>query len=391
MLRELAEAAESGWDRARAVPLDWPRLVAARKCQSPELRDRLKSLWARCKKEMGAARSILDASAAEAAEDLRRSAPAMEALLDLCAAFGRAYRDEKLRRNVTDFSDQEHAAVRLLLGEDGRPTELAEIVSGRYLEVMVDEYQDTNQVQNCIFEAVSQGGRRLFTVGDVKQSIYRFRLADPTIFPGEIRGLPAGGPGGGGGAPEDPPVRNFRSRQPVLDAVNFVFGAIMSREMGEMDYGEEEALHRGEGAPALPEDCDVEFHLLGAPRGEGEERPAVSRPLAEARFVARRIRELLDQGYPRHRRGHRAAAALPAGGHRGAHALPRAPAAPLPAGPGGGGDPLRRPGERGLLLHHGGGGGLRPAADPGQPPAGRAPHRRPPLAAVRLLPRTAWR
>ena len=298
MLRELAEAAESGWDRARAVPLDWPRLVAARKCQSPELRDRLKSLWARCKKEMGAARSILDASAAEAAEDLRRSAAAMEALLDLCAAFGRAYRDEKLRRNVADFSDQEHAAVELLLGEEGRPTELAEIVSGRYLEVMVDEYQDTNQVQNCIFEAVSQGGRRLFTVGDVKQSIYRFRLADPTIFLEKYEAYPPADQ-----APEGEPrkillSRNFRSRQPVLDAVNFVFGAIMSREMGEMDYGEEEALcPGGEGALALSEG-EVEFHLLGARRGEEEDRTAVSRPLAEARFVARRVRELLDQGFP---------------------------------------------------------------------------------------------
>ena len=140
MLRELAEAAEIGWDRAGAVPLDWPRLGAARKCQSPELRDRLKSLWARCKKEMDAARSILDVSAAEAAEDLRRSAPAMEALLDLTMAFDRACRREKLRRNATDFADQEHYAVRLLLGEDGTPTELARQWSARYDEIMVDEY-----------------------------------------------------------------------------------------------------------------------------------------------------------------------------------------------------------------------------------------------------------
>ncbi|RAZ93513.1 hypothetical protein DK853_39885, partial [Klebsiella oxytoca] len=78
---------------------------------------------------------------------------------------------EKLRRNVTDFSDQEHYAVRLLPGEDGRPTPLAAVMSERYLEVMVDEYQDTNQVQNCIFDALARGGRSLFTVGDVKQSI----------------------------------------------------------------------------------------------------------------------------------------------------------------------------------------------------------------------------
>lgn len=297
MLEGLAAAAEESWDAARGCTLAFPSLSPVRKCESPELKARLQSQWKRCKEEMKAATAILDASANQAAEDLGRSAPAMEALLDLCAAFGRAYQAEKLRRNVTDFSDQEHAAVRLLLGEDGTPTELSNIVSGRYLEVMVDEYQDTNQVQNCIFEAVSEGGKRLFTVGDVKQSIYRFRLADPTIFLEKYRAYPMAGQAEAGDPRKILLSRNFRSRQPVLDAVNFVFGAILSREMGEMDYGEEEALHFG--ADYLPprQDCAAEFHLLGVPRNKGEER-SVSRPLEEARFAARRIRQLLDEGFP---------------------------------------------------------------------------------------------
>ena len=108
---------------------------------------------------MAAAWSLLEAGGKDAGEDLRRSAPAMEALLQLCMDFSDAYQQEKLRRNVTDFSDQEHYAVRLLLGEDGTPTPLAQVTAGRYREVMVDEYQDTNQVQNCIFDAVSRGGR----------------------------------------------------------------------------------------------------------------------------------------------------------------------------------------------------------------------------------------
>ena len=294
-LEGLAAAADTGWDEAGDWELTFPSLSPVRKCEAPELKAQLQSQWNRCKKEMKAAVSIWDASAAEAAEDLRRSAPAMEALLDLCAAFGRAYQGEKLRRNVTDFSDQEHAAVRLLLGEDGEPTELSDIVSGRYLEVMVDEYQDTNQVQNCIFEAVSQGGRRLFTVGDVKQSIYRFRLADPTIFLEKYTEYPPSDQAADGEPRKILLSKNFRSRQPVLDAVNFVFGAIMSREMGEMDYGEEEALHLGAEQKPERADCAVEFHMLGVPRG-GEE--PVSRPLAEARFVVGRIREMLDEGFP---------------------------------------------------------------------------------------------
>ena len=298
MLRELAEAAEIGWDRAGAVPLDWPRLGAARKCQSPELKDRLKSLWARCKKEMDAARSILDVSAAEAAEDLRRSAPAMEALLDLTMAFDRACRREKLRRNATDFADQEHYAVRLLLGEDGTPTELADTVSQRYREVMVDEYQDTNQVQNCVFSAISHGGRTLFAVGDVKQSIYRFRLADPAIFLEKYETYPLADQAEEGQPRKILLSQNFRSRQPVLDGVNFIFQAIMSREMGEMDYGEGERLHFGAAFLPPREDCQTEFHLLTFPQGRGEEDVPLSRPLAEARFVAERVRRLLDEGYP---------------------------------------------------------------------------------------------
>ena len=297
MLAALAAALGRSWDEAAALPLRWPRLTAARKCGSPELKAKLQSQWSRCKKEMDAARMILDVSSAEAGEDLHRSAPAMEALLDLCADFSGAYRREKLRRNVTDFSDQEHYAVELLLGGGGKATELANVVSQRYREVMVDEYQDTNQVQNCIFSAISHGGRNLFTVGDVKQSIYRFRLADPTIFLEKYLAYPRAGEAEEGEPRKILLSQNFRSRRPVLEAANFVFRAIMSREMGEMDYGGEEQLNFG--ADYLPprRDCSTEFHLLGVPLRQGEEG-GFSRPMAEARFVAARIRRLLDEGYP---------------------------------------------------------------------------------------------
>ena len=295
-LEELAAA--SGWDQARDRVRPFPSLTAARKCELPELKTRMKALWDRCRGEMNSAWAVLDVTGAEAGEDLRLSAPAMDALLALCGDFSQAYRREKLRRNVADFSDQEHCAVRLLLGEDGQPTELAELVGSRYREVMVDEYQDTNEVQNCIFTAVSHGGRTLFTVGDVKQSIYRFRLADPSIFLEKYRQFPDAAE-----AEEGQPRRillsqNFRSRREVLEAVNVVFRAIMSREMGDMDYGEQEALHFG--ADYLPErtDCPAEFHLLDLPIQRGTEGPPLSRPMAEARFAAERIAALLEEGYP---------------------------------------------------------------------------------------------
>ena len=108
-------------------------------------------------------------------------APAMLALLRLTARFTQNYQQEKARRNVMDFSDQEHYAIDLLRQGDA-PTDLARTLSERYREVMVDEYQDSNAVQDCIYRSVSREGEKLFCVGDVKQSIYRFRLADPTIF-----------------------------------------------------------------------------------------------------------------------------------------------------------------------------------------------------------------
>ncbi len=296
-LEALAEAAETGWDAAAGRLPDFPRLSPARKCEDPALKEKMQTLWNRCKKESAAFCAILETTGAETGEDLRRSAPAMEALLALCVDFSAAYQQEKLRRNVTDFSDQEHYAVRLLLGEDGRPTPLAAVMSERYLEVMVDEYQDTNQVQNCIFDALARGGRSLFTVGDVKQSIYRFRLADPTIFLEQYRRYPDAAE-----AEEGEPRRillsqNFRSRKEVLDAANFIFSAIMSREMGEVEYGEAERLYFGAAYLPPREDCLTEFHLLLPPQddGEAEKVPAA---LLEARMAADRIASLLSEGFP---------------------------------------------------------------------------------------------
>lgn len=295
MLEAFEEKLSVGWDAAGAYPLEWVTLSGSRKSSAVEFKEKLKSIRKRCKAEIGKMAEILAVNAADAAGDLKTCAGAMEALLMLCLNFSEAYREEKLRRNVTDFSDQEHYSIALLLNEDGTPTSLAQMVSQRYLEVMVDEYQDTNQVQNCIFSAISRDGKNLFTVGDIKQSIYRFRLADPTIFLEKYLTYPHAADAAEGEPRKILLSQNFRSRQSVLDATNFVFRAIMSREMGEMDYGEEEQLNFG--AAYLPErkDCTPEFHLLDAPVRSEEK---ISKALLEARFVAERVRSLLDENYP---------------------------------------------------------------------------------------------
>lgn len=289
-----------GWEDARqsAAALEFPRLSTPKgRKDDPEVAA-LKEIWELCKKDAGKLRDLLDVSGEEAMEDLRSAAPAMEALLELTADFAAAYRAEKLRLNAADFSDQEHLALFLLVEPDGGPTELGRQVSARYTEILVDEYQDTNEVQNAIFRAVSREGRNLFMVGDVKQSIYRFRLADPTIFLDKYRRFASYETAAEG---EDRKIllsRNFRSRREVLDAANFVFCNILSQEMGEMVYGEEEALHFGASSYPERRDCQTEFHLISVQQKSQDNRHPVKRLTAEARFTAERIRCLLDGEFP---------------------------------------------------------------------------------------------
>ena len=284
-----------GWDAARGVTIAFPRLAAVKDSDGGEMKARMKGLWDNCKETVKGFAELFAASSDEAVEDLRTMAPAMLALIDLTADFSRRYNEEKRRRNAADFSDQEHEAIRLLVAENGEPTELAALVSTRYREIMVDEYQDTNEVQNRIFDAISRKGENLFTVGDVKQSIYRFRLADPRIFLQHYNTWP---PLAAADEHESAKLllsRNFRSRREVLEATNFVFRNVLSREMGELDYGEDEMLRPG-ASYAESSVCGAEFHLLDLPTQTGEHRVRASE--AEAAFVADYIHNMLSSKFP---------------------------------------------------------------------------------------------
>lgn len=300
-LERVCAAAESGsWEAAGESirGLKFPKLAPVKDADGGEQKARSKKVWDGCKGAVKKLYALLDVSGEEAMADLSAVAPAMLALLRLTADFAESYRKEKLRQNAADFSDQEHLALTILVSGDGTPTELGVQVAARYREILVDEYQDTNEVQNTIFHAVSKDGKNLFTVGDVKQSVYRFRLADPTIF---LRKYAAFRPDTEAQEGEERKIllsQNFRSRKEILDAVNFVFENILSTSMGEMEYGEEEALHFG--AEYYPErhDCETEFHLISCRQKRGDSDQPVKRLVAETRFVASRIRLLLDQEYP---------------------------------------------------------------------------------------------
>lgn len=296
--RRLSESADWAGARDALEGVTFPRLATPKgRKDDPELLA-MKKLWEGAKEEVKRLNGLLNITGEEAMEDFAAAASAMEALVKLTAAFARDYRREKLRRNAADFSDQEHLALSILTEQDGTPTELGRQVAARYREILVDEYQDTNEVQNAIFRAVSREGKNLFTVGDVKQSIYRFRLADPTIFLEKYARFKLWTEAADGEERKILLSKNFRSRQEVLDGTNFIFSNILSREMGEMDYGGGEALHYGASYDPDRTDCAVEFHLIQArQRQSGDCRP-VKRLTAEARFTADRVGRLLDEGFP---------------------------------------------------------------------------------------------
>ncbi len=306
-LRAFAAGAQRGWDAARAaLPIPFPAAGRKKMGGCPEtLVRQVKDIRSKCKKRMEKLADWFGDESAGLLCDLRAVYPAVRGLFALVKDFEARYTAEKARRGVLDFSDLEHLAVRLLVGADGGPTALARQWAGRFDEIMVDEYQDTNQVQNAIFQALSRQGRNLFLVGDVKQSIYRFRLADPTIFLGKYRSFKPYTEAAEGEERRIILSKNFRSRPQVLEGANYLFRALLSEEFGEMDYTDEDALYPGADYPEAEEEGGALYALeldaldCAAEEDDEEEGPGKApRDLLEARFVAGRICRLLEEGFP---------------------------------------------------------------------------------------------
>ena len=270
---------------------NFPRFPSMRK-KSPETMawgDNLKNQRTRIREGMGKILESVPKDMVQAAKDILHTMPALRALMRLARKVCRRYGELKREKNVYDFNDLEHKTLAVLK----RP-ELREAVRSRFDAVFIDEYQDISGIQEAILQAV-HGGRGLFLVGDVKQSIYRFRLADPTLFLQKSREA---------SLEEDAPFRrislqeNFRCARPVIDAVNLVFESVMREDVTEIGYDSEAKLIPGR-APG--EDFPVELHVLhpseeeAEEETEGEETP--TRAEREARRAARCIRRLMNQQF----------------------------------------------------------------------------------------------
>ena len=284
-LRTLCDRLGQGWDDAAACfPIPFPRIYGIRNNPAPELASELKGTREQCKKAMEKMAELFSSPSSQILSDLRDTAGDMRTLLSVVLDLEDEFRRAKTRANALDFSDLEHLAIRLLTREDGSASEAAEEIAARFTEVMVDEYQDVSRVQDLIFRAVSRGGENLFFVGDLKQSIYRFRLADPEIFNEKSRLYSETGS-------RERVIRlqeNFRSAPEILNAVNAVFCRCMTERLGSLEYGPADML-----IPGLPGTANRPVpELLLLPREEAENTDLE----AEAFQTAREILSLVQGG-----------------------------------------------------------------------------------------------
>lgn len=293
-LLEAIQAADWNLAVELAQNLHFDRLGSIRGYEDKAFQEQIKGLREEWKGTAGEIRSkLLCVTTEQAAYDRALNRPALDALVRVVQKFAHAFSEEKRQRGLADFNDLEHFAVELLY-TDGAPSLLAERLADTFAEILVDEYQDTNGVQDAIFQAIARDN--LFMVGDVKQSIYGFRLADPYIFLDKYKSFA-----------DEPEVgvrrrvvlsKNFRSRAEVLDTVNYIFQAVMSETVGDLEYTDREALHLGASYPQANGLCDMELWMLDTSESNGEDKA-----LLEARMVAKRIRKLIDSGFPVTERG----------------------------------------------------------------------------------------
>jgi ATP-dependent helicase/nuclease subunit A len=263
LLRMLRGSGGDKWDRLfeRLQQIDFARLPRAGKDADARRQDMVRKSRDNAKQTIRKLREITTGSSGEILEDLRAVYPQIRQLAKLVNEFHGIYTEKKKKKSIVDFNDLEHYSLEILsdISDEGTlvPSSTALEYRKKFEEILVDEYQDSNLVQEAIINMISGGegeGPHVFMVGDVKQSIYRFRQARPELFMTKYNTYPSG---------KGHPFRkillakNFRSRREVIDSVNHLFRRIMSVAAGELDYNDDEALNAGADYPD-PWDRDMD-------------------------------------------------------------------------------------------------------------------------------------
>lgn len=232
--------------------------------------------------------SFLICSKEDYVKSLNTLYPIIKKLIDFVKIVDARLMEEKNERNSYSFSDTEHFAINLLFTPDGDKIikkELADRLSAEFEEILVDEYQDTNEAQDLLFAYLSNG-HNLFTVGDVKQSIYRFRLAMPNIFNSRRKLYTDYNPNDNEKSSRIILDKNFRSSKGICEYVNFIFSKVMSERVGELDYNAQNRLNFGANYKKndIP---SAQIHILDGAKGEETDT-------REAMQIAKLIRKKID-------------------------------------------------------------------------------------------------
>ncbi|MBQ2326225.1 MAG: helicase-exonuclease AddAB subunit AddA, partial [Clostridia bacterium] len=286
------KAINGGWNEAYNIFSSFknPSLASVREKGHDEIKEAMKTAKNSFAEAVGNITDrVLAMSEEEAEVGKEANLAALRGLRMAVEAFFERFSALKLSRRLLDYSDLEHYALKLLRNEAGEPSEIAMQISESLREILVDEYQDTNDIQDTIFKMVSCRAGGAFYVGDVKQSIYRFRMAKPEIFMEKYLTYEDHCDDAEGRKLRLSLNRNFRSRREVLETCNHVFRAIMSRSFGDIDYTEDEALH-----PAAPYTGEVKSHFeIIDMQGAAYDDDSPEKAEAEAIYVANTIASML--------------------------------------------------------------------------------------------------
>ena len=305
----------NSWDKAYNINqtlkfVTWPR----QKVDS-EIKDKAKEVRDDVKKKLGKVLDkILIYNSMQANQDIYDMHDVLTKLKDMILEFDKEFSKRKRDRNIVDFNDIEHFALEILLKEENgniQPSEVAKRYKEKYLEIAIDEYQDSNLVQEYILSSVSNGNN-IFMVGDVKQSIYKFRQAMPELFLNKYSEYKNKDKQQEKDNLKIQLFKNFRSRDNVLQFTNIIFQDIMSNILGDIDYNEEEYLNLGADYSEINQDLNTEINIIDLSKDEDQgtenehidelqdeevEQEKIEDIELEARFVANRIKKLIDEKF----------------------------------------------------------------------------------------------
>ncbi len=302
------------WDRAyeiysHFVFATWPRqkIDSSVKDKAKEIRDDVKKKFS---KKLS---KIFIYSSKDANQDIYDMYGILVKLEKIILDFGEEFNKRKRNKNIVDFNDIEHLALNILLKHENgeiQPTEVANTYKEKFVEIAIDEYQDSNMVQEYILTAISNG-KNTFMVGDVKQSIYKFRQAMPDLFLSKYKTYQLKETKKDEDNLKIQLFKNFRSRENVLNFTNLIFQDIMSENLGEIEYTKEEYLNLGANYEAIHQNLETEIDVIDlkekeeryqeeAENEENEnelEEERLEDIQIEAKFVANKIKELVNNKF----------------------------------------------------------------------------------------------